>query len=241
MPEYRFARNPGGGVLSSADRVAWLRARLWGVTATDARRLVTSRGRVSKQRTRLLAEKLSGRTGPRLPQFAHGIEREPVIAAWVHQRFGIAPSGALCHGVNDRHLATPDGLGEHSIAEIKTSVADLDTTARTYRDQLQWQLHVTGCEQVLFVVEHRHTMRRDFRWVGRDEARIALLAEQADTFLTELDAARAAWVARAEQEEQVAHWWDERAPETAAPPSHWARAGHRPAAANSSALRRAAT
>ncbi|WP_147917340.1 YqaJ viral recombinase family protein [Ruania zhangjianzhongii] len=229
MPEYRFARNPGGGVVSSADRVAWLRARLWGVTATDARRLVTSRGKVSKQRTRLLAEKLSGRTLPRLPQFAHGIEREPVIAHWVHQRFGIAPSGALCHGANHRHLATPDGLGEHSIAEIKTSVADLDSTARTYTDQLQWQLHVTGCEQVLFVVEHRHTMRRDFRWVGRDEARIALLAEHADTFLAELDAARAAWVERAEQEEQVARWWDERAPETAAAPPDWAGAGHAPA------------
>ena len=237
MPEYRFARNPGGGVVSSADRVAWLRARLWGVTATDARRLVTSRGRVSKQRARLLAEKLSGRTTPRLPQFAHGIEREPVIAAWVHQRFGIAPSGALCHGVNHRHLATPDGIGEHSIAEIKTSVEDLDRAARIYTDQLQWQLHVTGCEQVLFVVEHRHTMRRDFRWVGRDEARIAVLAEHADTFLAELDAARAAWVARAEQEEQVAHWWDDRAPETAPTPPDWTA----PAQRRRPALRRTAT
>lgn len=218
-------------MVSSADRVAWLRARLWGVTATDARRLVTSRGRVSKQRERLLAEKLSGRTLPRLPQFAHGIEREPVIAAWVHQRFGIAPSGALCHGENDRHLATPDGIGEHSIAEIKTSVDDLDRAARTYADQLQWQLHVTGCEQVLFVVEHRHTMRRDFRWVGRDEARIALLAEHADAFLAELDAARAAWVARAEQEEQVAHWWDDRAPETAGAPAGWTGATRSPAVA----------
>lgn len=230
MPEYRFARNPGGGVVSSADRVDWLRARLWGVTATDARRLVTSRGKVSKQRTRLLAEKLSGRTLPRLPQFAHGIEREPVIAQWVQQRFGIAPSGALCHGTNHRHLATPDGIGEHSIAEIKTSVADLDSTARTYADQLQWQLHVTGCERVLFVVEHRHTMRRDFRWVGRNEARIALLAEHADAFLAELDAARAAWVERAEQEEQVARWWDERAPETAAAPPDWVGGGYSPAA-----------
>ncbi|WP_022916182.1 YqaJ viral recombinase family protein [Ruania albidiflava] len=222
MPSYRFARDPGGGVISSANRVAWLRARLWGVTATDARRLVTSRGKVSKQRQRLLAEKLSGRTLPRLPQFAHGIEREPVIAAWVHQRFGIAPSGALCIGRNERHLATPDGIGEHSIAEIKTSVADLDSAARTYADQLQWQLHVTGCERVLFVVEHRHTLRRDFRWIVRDEARIALLAEHADAFLAELDAARAAWVARAEQEEVVAHGWDERAPETAPTPEDWA-------------------
>lgn len=221
MPAYRFARTPSGSVISSADRVAWLRARLWGVTATDARRLLTSRGKVSKQRERLLAEKMSGRSLPRLPQFAHGIEREPVIAAWVHQRFGIAPSGALCMGADDRHLATPDGIGEHSIAEIKTSVADLDSAARTYADQLQWQLHVTGCERVLFVVEHRHTMRRDFRWVGRDETRIALLVEHANAFLAELDARRAAWVARAEQEQTVAHWADDRGPESAPEPDGW--------------------
>lgn len=221
MPAYRFARTPSGSVISSADRVAWLRARLWGVTATDARRLLTSRGKVSKQRERLLAEKMSGRSLPRLPQFAHGIEREPVIAAWVHQRFGIAPSGALCMGADDRHLATPDGIGEHSIAEIKTSVADLDSAARRYADQLQWQLHVTGCERVLFVVEHRHTMRRDFRWVGRDETRIALLVEHANAFLAELDARRAAWVARAEQEQTVAHWADDRGPQSAPDPRGW--------------------
>ena len=221
MPAYRFARTPSGSVISSADRVAWLRARLWGVTATDARRLLTSRGKVSKQRERLLAEKMSGRSLPRLPQFAHGIEREPVIAAWVHQRFGIAPSGALCMGADDRHLATPDGIGEHSIAEIKTSVEDLDSAARRYADQLQWQLHVTGCERVLFVVEHRHTMRRDFRWVGRDETRIALLVEHANAFLAELDARRAAWVARAEQEQAVAHWADDRGPQSAPEPHGW--------------------
>lgn len=189
--------------------MAWLRARLWGVSATDARRLVTANGQVSKQRVRLLAEKLSGGGRPRLPQFEHGIRREPVIAAWVHQRFGIAPSGLLCHGANSRHLATPDGIGEYSIAEIKTSVADLETTARTYADQLQWQLHVTGCERVLFVVEHRRTMRRDYRWVGRDEPRIAMLAEHADAFLAELDRERAAWVARAEQTDQVQRWYAE--------------------------------
>ncbi|UFU01602.1 YqaJ viral recombinase family protein [Ruania suaedae] len=188
---YRYVRTPAGEVVSSRNRVAWLRARLWGVTATDARRLVTSTGRTSKQRRGLLEAKLTGWAGPRLPQFEHGIVREPIIAAWVHQRFGIAPSAVLCAGSNPRHLATPDGIGTHSIAEIKTSVEDLDAAARTYADQLQWQLHVTGCERVLFVVEHRHTLRRDFRWVGRDEQRIEMLRTHADEFLVELDQARA--------------------------------------------------
>ncbi|WP_163543450.1 YqaJ viral recombinase family protein [Occultella kanbiaonis] len=188
---YRYVQGPGGEPVTSRQRVAWLRARLWGVTATDARRLVTSRGQVSKQRKRLLAAKLSGWEGPRLPQFEHGIVREPVIAAWVQQRFGIDPNSHLCAGENPRHLATPDGVGEHSICEIKTAVADLDEAAGVYRDQLQWQLHVTGCERVLFVVENRHSYRRDFRWVGRDEARIAMLAEHADAFLIELDEHRA--------------------------------------------------
>src|SRR5699024_1835995 len=60
VPDYRFVRSRAGQIISSADRAAWLRARLWGVTATDARRLVTSTGRVSKQRRRLLLEKVSG-------------------------------------------------------------------------------------------------------------------------------------------------------------------------------------
>ncbi|QOR69106.1 YqaJ viral recombinase family protein [Ruania alkalisoli] len=192
---YRYVRTPAGDVVSSRNRVAWLRARLWGVTATDARRLVTTSGRVSKQRRRLLEAKLTGWEGPRLPQFEHGIRREAVIAAWVHQRFGIAPSSLLCAGRDPRHLATPDGIGEHSIAEIKTSVEDLDGAARTYADQLQWQLHVTGCDRVLFVVEHRDTLRRDFRWVERDEERIELLRTHANAFLNELDRARALLVA----------------------------------------------
>ncbi|SEE04166.1 YqaJ viral recombinase family protein [Ruania alba] len=196
---YRVVRTGDGTPVSSRHRVAWLRARLWGVTATDARRLVTATGRVSKQRRRLLEAKLTGWEGPRLPQFEHGIEREPVIAAWVQQRFGIAPSGWLCAGTNPRHLATPDGLGEHSIAEIKTSVDDLDGAARTYRDQLQWQLHVTERERVLFVVENRHSYRRDFRWVERDDERIAMLSEHADSFLHELDELRALHVAAGDE------------------------------------------
>ncbi|UFU04794.1 hypothetical protein LQF10_09860 [Ruania halotolerans] len=169
------------------------------MTATDARRLVTADGRVSKQRRRLLEAKLTGWEGPRLPQFEHGIVREPVIAAWVQQRFGIAPSGLLCAGQNPRHLATPDGLGEHSIAEIKTSVDDLDGAARIYRDQLQWQLHVTGRSRVLFVVENRHTYRRDFRWVERDEDRIGTLTDHADAFLSELDELRALHIAAGDE------------------------------------------
>lgn len=60
-----------------------------------------------------------------------------------------------------------------------------------YRDQLQWQLHVTGSERLLFVVENRHTLRKESMWVERDEYRIFILARHADAFLLEMDGRRA--------------------------------------------------
>lgn len=187
----RFVRGDDGTPITSRHRRSWLAARRNGVTATDARRLVRRDGTLSRQRPAVLAAKLTGYEGPRLRAFEHGIAREPVIAAWVAQRFGIAHNHHLCAGANPRHLATPDGVGERSIAEIKTSVESLDRAVVTYRDQLQWQLHVTGCEQVLLVVENTHTLRRDFRWIGRDERRIGVLVEHANAFLADLDMHRA--------------------------------------------------
>lgn len=177
-----------GYPVSSSDRDEWLSARRTGVSATDVRKIVLQNGRPSSQRTKLLFEKVAGDEGPRFAQFAHGIEREPIIAAWVEENFGIIPNRFLCVGVNPRHLATPDGIGEDAICEIKTSTKPLASTANAYRDQIQWQLHVTGARKALFVVEDRNTLDREHAWIERDEARIAILTAHADHFLEELDA-----------------------------------------------------
>ena len=181
-----------GAPIGSGDRAAWLKARLNGVTATDVGKIVKLNGHFSAQRAALLEAKLSGQEGPFLPAYQHGIDREPIIAAWVAENYGIQPNSLLCRGDNPRHLATPDGIGAGVVAEIKTSGRPLDQTLGTYRDQLQWQLHVTQSERLLFVVENRDTLRRETRWVERDEYRILILAAHADAFIMELDERRAA-------------------------------------------------
>lgn len=177
-----------GRPIGSDDRDAWLLARRHGVTATDVKKIVKLNGVASKQRPALLNQKLTGEEGPRLAAFQHGIDREPVIAAWVAQEFGIVHNSYVCAGSNSRHLATPDGIGQDIVAEIKTSVKPLSATMGMYRDQLQWQLHVTHSTRVLFVVENRHTLQREVQWVHRDEQRIKVLEKHADFFIAELDA-----------------------------------------------------
>ncbi len=146
----RFFAGNNGHPVSSDDRDEWLRARRTGVSATDTRKIVLQNNRPSSQRPQLLLEKLTGDEGPRFAQFEHESSRRPIIAAWVEEKFGIRPNRFLCVGINPRHLATPDGIGDGAIYEIKTSTKPLASTAKTYRDQIQWQLHVTrGREDTL--------------------------------------------------------------------------------------------
>ncbi|MGV8965379.1 MAG: YqaJ viral recombinase family protein [Cellulomonas sp.] len=188
----RYFLDPAGQTADSSNgREAWLQARRTGVTATDARKLVKLNGWPSAQRVRLLEKKLSGEEDGFFPAYQHGIDREPVIAEWVARNFGISHNSLLCIGVNPRHLATPDGIGDGVICEIKTSIHPLAQAIRTYRDQLQWQLHVTNSDCSLFVVENTYSEEIEHVWVRRDAARIAMLARHADLFLEELDEALA--------------------------------------------------
>src|SRR5690606_10838180 len=109
-------------VADSTDRVAWLRARSRGITATDVARL-SGPAAIDAVAT----EKLGGGPGFSGNRFTdHGRAREPEIASWVAATHGIAPSSALFHAeIERRHLATPDGLavtasGSLVLAEIKT-------------------------------------------------------------------------------------------------------------------------
>src|SRR5690606_5405809 len=177
----------------SRDRVAWLRARARGITATDVAGLS---GEASI--TRAADAKLGA--GPRFGGNAdtdHGRRREPEIAAWVAATHGILPSSALFHAeVEKRHLATPDGVcvdgeGRVLLAEIKTTNKSWRTIPRTYLRQVWWQQHVLGAERTLFVWEEHddfnpiHDEPRSV-WIDRDEKEIGRLVGLATRLIDEL-------------------------------------------------------
>jgi len=191
-------------VADASDRVAWLRARSQGVTATDAAKLA------SRSSVRGAAyEKLHGSPrsfgGSRFTD--HGRTREPVIAEWVRRAHGIEPSTLLFHAASDRrHLATPDGLrvavdGTPELCEIKTTSRAWRGIPRGYLRQVWWQQYVLGAERTLVVWEQHE----DFvpvhpeprcRWVDRDDDQIAILVTLANELLAALcpdDAARAVY------------------------------------------------
>ncbi|WP_158614099.1 YqaJ viral recombinase family protein [Cellulomonas sp. PhB143] len=188
--DVRYCTGEDGLPVGSHDRAGWLAARRTGVTATDCTKIVRGDGTPSVQRAGLLEKKVFGAPDREFWGYAHGREREPVIAAWVREEYGIEPNALLCAGADARHLATPDGIGAGVVAEIKTSVLPLRRAMGRYRDQVQWQLHVTGAERSLFVVENRYTLEREVTWVERDEVRLAVLVDHADAFLDELAALR---------------------------------------------------
>jgi hypothetical protein len=178
-------------VADSSDRVAWLRARSRGITATDVAGLTGPRSILRAAHDKLYG---TGFTGNAYTE--HGKTREPEIAAWVQREYGIRPSRTLFHAVGDvRHLATPDGLverdgGRLELAEIKTTNKGLRSVPRNYLRQIWWQQYVLGAERTLFVWE-RH---EDFvpsggpecRWVDRDDNEIAILVGLADQLIRTL-------------------------------------------------------
>jgi len=181
-------------VADATDRVAWLRARSQGITATDAAKLS------SRTAVRSAAwEKLHGTRG----RFGgsrftdHGRAREPVIAEWVLRTHGIDPSSLLFHAASDRrHLATPDGLrvaadGTPELCEIKTTSRPWRGIPRGYLRQVWWQQYVLGAERTLVVWEQHD----DFvpvadeprcLWVDRDDDQIAILVRLAEELLLAL-------------------------------------------------------
>lgn len=187
----------GQHIDAQSDRDIWLEVRRKCVGATDARKLVKLNGEVSAQRETLLREKIYDITHY-FESFELGVEREPIIAAMVAKEFPeeqFAPNSFLYVGANDRHVATPDMVGSESLCEIKVSTKPLKACKTTYRDQLQWQMHVTGASHVLLAVENRHSQELETEWIPRDEARILTLVAAADSFLEDLDE----WQARRDE------------------------------------------
>jgi hypothetical protein len=179
-------------VADSRDRVAWVRARSRGITATDVATLTSERAIVRAADAKLMGSGFSGNA-----YTAHGRVREPEIAGWVAATHGIEPSSALFHAVVERrHLATPDGIavdsaGRITLAEIKTTNKAWRSIPRSYLRQVWWQQHVLGADRTLVAWEEHS----DFipvgdeprcAWVDRDDAEIAKLVRLATTLIDEL-------------------------------------------------------
>jgi hypothetical protein len=179
-------------VADSRDRVAWIRARSRGITATDVAALTSANSIPRAADAKLLGSGFSGNA-----YTAHGRRREPEIAAWVAATHGIQPSSALFHAVVEkRHLATPDGVtvdaaGRVVLAEIKTTNKRWRSIPRTYLRQVWWQQHVLGADRTLVAWElHDGFVPVDdeprCQWVDRDEREIAKLVGLATSLIDEL-------------------------------------------------------
>ncbi|MBU4464624.1 MAG: YqaJ viral recombinase family protein [Actinobacteria bacterium] len=179
-------------VADSRDRVAWVRARSRGITATDVASLTSERVISRAADAKLMGSGFSGNA-----YTDHGRRREPEIAQWVAATHGIQPSSALFHAVVEkRHLATPDGVGVDGaghvmLAEIKTTNKSWRSIPRTYLRQVWWQQHVLGAERTLVAWEEHNDFvpigeEPHCAWVDRDEIEIAKLVRLATALIDEL-------------------------------------------------------
>jgi len=172
----------------SNDRVAWLRARSAGVTATDVARLSSTKSLQAVALDKLLGSGFGGNA-----YTDHGRAREPEIARWVRAQHGIEPSSALFHADGERaHLATPDGVGRvHGalvLAEIKTTSSSWRSIPRSYLRQVWWQQYVLGAERTLLVWEQHDDFvpvdaEPQCRWIERDDNEIHILVGLANQLL----------------------------------------------------------
>jgi hypothetical protein len=179
-------------VADSSDRIAWLRARSRGITATDVAKLSTPRSVETAARDKWFGTRFSGNAFT-----DHGKDREPAIAQWVQDHHGIAPSSLLFHAEQDaRHLATPDGLaetnaGELLLAEIKTTNKPWRSIPRNYLRQIWWQQYVLGADRTLFVWEQHEDFvpvgEPECRWVDRDENEIGALVRLAGQLVSSIE------------------------------------------------------
>ena len=193
LPEPRIAPHLTRIVADSTDRVAWLRARSQGITATDAAKLATPK---SVQNAAYDKTHGTGFTGNTFTD--HGRAREPEIAAWVSRNHGIESSTNLFHAAGQtRHLATPDGVGHAAdgtlqLAEIKTTSKPWRSIPRSYLRQVWWQQYVLGADRTLLVWEQHLDFvpvntEPECRWIERDEDQIAILVGFANDLIALLN------------------------------------------------------
>ena len=172
----------------ASDRVAWLRARSRGITATDVARLSSKASLQAVALDKLMGSSFGGNAFT-----DHGRTREPEIARWVRANHRIEPSDALFHADGERlHLATPDGVamvdGTLVLAEIKTTSTAWRSIPRSYLRQIWWQQYVLGAERTLLVWEQHDdfvpvSAEPEYRWIERDDNQIHVLVDLANQLI----------------------------------------------------------
>lgn len=205
---------------SSEDRAAWLEARQQGVTATDVSRLAHGG---HAEWVKLKGEKAGIESFHGNQHTRWGSSREEVIAETLGD-LGLHHNTCLLRQDDDpRWLATPDLIddGATQVGDIKTAVwsgEKWDDPPAAYRDQVLWQMFVTGARKAVLVVEYHEDFRvmffePDILHIAYDEDRVAYLVELAEKFLAmgevsemdvllarRLEAMEAAKEAKAEQD-----------------------------------------
>lgn len=175
-------------VAYSHDKLAWIKARSRGVTATDVARLASAKSLKAVALDKLIGSGFGGNA-----YTDHGIAREPEIARWVRAQHGIAPNNALFHAHGEPlHMATPDGVGlvdgSLALSEIKTTTNEWKSIPRSYLRQVWWQQYVLGADRTLVVWEQHSDFvpthhEPKFKWVDRDENEIYMLIGLANQLL----------------------------------------------------------
>lgn len=188
--EKSVIRNSDGNPIhADLDAEVWKELRQSSIGASDAMKLIKQNGEKRTSFAAMLAQKQNGADDEHYSTFDHGIEREPLIARWIQinlPNYELIPNRFVFGGGDLRHTATPDMVGRNVLAEIKTSTKPLRQTLARYYDQLQWQMHVTDYDSVLFVVENRNTQEIEHEIVQRDNERIRLLVSAANQILENL-------------------------------------------------------
>lgn len=186
LEKIMIRKSDGSPIHADLDTEVWKKLRLRSVGASDAMKLIKQNGEKRTSFETLLAQKQSGEDDEHYWSFDHGIQREPQIAQWIQSNlphYELIPNRFVYGGDDIRHTATPDMVGPRSLAEIKTSTKPIRQTLTRYYDQLQWQMHVTHYDSVLFVVENRSTQEIEHELVERDVERIKLLVDAANELL----------------------------------------------------------
>ena len=138
------------------DKDAWLRARLTGITATEAKVLHTGS---TRDKADVVRKKIEGDdfTGNKFTDW--GSYRE----AFLLERAAAREYGWLVHAPdNKRHLATPDGLrltwDGFAVVECKTSKYPIPLGSPKFNDygylwQILWQMYCASTDEAFYVWE----------------------------------------------------------------------------------------
>ena len=175
---------------ADAPREEWMDARSEGVTASEVHEIATGS---RKAWAAVLDRKLNGSTFKGNRHTRRGHERESLLLDYAKElRRSAEPNGALWAAEsNSRHLATPDGIGDGFVIEVKSHDFGhvLGPIPPAHRSQMQWQMYVMGADEALYI---REVMDEDGQGslddpetitVARDDDYIAWLVSRADAFL----------------------------------------------------------